>query len=514
MQRLAELERENRELGRAHEGDDPVTTLQGPAWSAEGLDIAAGRYPLAVERHVMRMADLLVPGVTTVTPHARYYALHGLVAEEAARYDLSETDAQQLLRRAEVALAAASWAHDHGEVGLPRAHGMDALAWRLQAGRVNVAEAATPGKDGYVRNQWGFWNPYFASEVTLGVLSGAGTPTPGPALDSSAVRAGLGELLVLAREDELVVADLHPHTNLCVCAGGVAADGAWLAALLCGTPDTDPMSKAGTRRQTIRLLTRVMRTHQVAHVTGDVGRAIAFGDFATTDPVTTGLAVTAAWRGIVLRNYSVGGWRRLWSWLVEQVNGLTPATAVADAFADALPDCTVQAFLDQLPDTRTPTGAPAPAEHHLRSSDLILPVRELSVLAVNAKRVDELDGHVRDAFLGDRRGADLAPEWTARRFAEAAPASLRDFAHRLTTDLLARGQRVALSKARRRADGTLWLPTRLHERGDLLFKTSDEGRGDVGLRLDQLTTVLAGAGVVVRTDGHWQVTPTGVALVG
>jgi len=47
-----------------------VPVLQGLAWSAEGLDIAAGRYPLAVERHVMRMADLLVPGVTTVTPHA------------------------------------------------------------------------------------------------------------------------------------------------------------------------------------------------------------------------------------------------------------------------------------------------------------------------------------------------------------------------------------------------------------------------------------------------------------
>jgi hypothetical protein len=462
----------------------------------------------------MRMADLLVPGVTTVTPHARYYALHGLIADEAVRHNLNETDARHLLRRAEVALAAVSWAHDHGDVGLPRAHGMDALAWRLHAGRLNVAEASAPGKDGYVRSQWGFWSPYFASEVTLGVLTAAGSPTPGPALDSSAVRAGLGGLLELAREDELVVDDLQPHSHLCVCAGGAAADGAWLAALLCGTPDTDPRSKAGTRRETVRLLARVMRTHQVDHVTGDVGRAIAFGDFATTDPVTTGLAATAAWRGVALRNYSVGAWRRLWSWLVEQVNGLTPSTAVADAFADALPDCTVQTFLDRLPATRTHTGAPAPAEHRLRSSDLSLPVRELSVLAVNAKRVDELDGHVRDAFLGDRRGVDLAPEWTARRFAEAAPASLRDFAHRLTPDLLSRGQRVALSKARRRADGTLWLPTRLHERGDLLFKTSEEGRGDVGLRLDQLTTVLAGAGVVARVGGHWQVTPTGVALVG
>ena len=64
-----------------------MTTLQGPIWSAPGLDIAAGRYPLAVERHVMRMANLLVPGVTTVTPHARYYALHGLIADERTAWN-------------------------------------------------------------------------------------------------------------------------------------------------------------------------------------------------------------------------------------------------------------------------------------------------------------------------------------------------------------------------------------------------------------------------------------------
>src|SRR3954447_18365531 len=91
-----------------------VTTLQGPLWSAPGLDIAAGRYPLAVERHVMRMADLLVPGVTTVTPHARYYAL---IASETMTRGLDESLTRTLLRRAEVALAAVSWAHDHGDVG-------------------------------------------------------------------------------------------------------------------------------------------------------------------------------------------------------------------------------------------------------------------------------------------------------------------------------------------------------------------------------------------------------------
>ncbi|MCH0566861.1 hypothetical protein [Streptomyces sp. MUM 2J] len=67
--------------------------------------------------------------------------------------------------------------------------------------------------------------------------------------------------------------------------------------------------------------------------------------------------------------------------------------------------------------------------------------------------------------------------------------------------------------ARRLADGTLWLPTRLHERGGLLYRTSQEGRGDVGLRLDQLGTVLATCGVLHCHDQHWSVTSNGRALV-
>ncbi len=66
-----------------------------------------------------------------------------------------------------------------------------------------------------------------------------------------------------------------------------------------------------------------MQTHPISNPTADVGPVVAFGDFITADEITGNLAVTAAWRGVVLRNYSVGAWRRLWSWLVRQVTGLT-----------------------------------------------------------------------------------------------------------------------------------------------------------------------------------------------
>lgn len=182
-----------------------VTLVEGPGWSAQGLDIRAGRYPLSVERHVMRMAALLVPGVTTVTPHARYYALHALVATEAAARELSVPATQDLLRRAEVALAAVSYGHNHENPWLPRAHGTDALVASLHRGEINMDEASQPRKGGYVRNVWGFWNPYAASEVTLRILSGGSMPLPGDACDAASIRSGLDGLLNLARERRLIV---------------------------------------------------------------------------------------------------------------------------------------------------------------------------------------------------------------------------------------------------------------------------------------------------------------------
>jgi hypothetical protein len=491
-----------------------VTVVQGPAWTEPGLEIAAGRYPLSVERHVLRMADLLVPGVTTVTPHARYYALHALVAGEVSRSELTAQEAQDLLRRTEVALAAVSFVHDHGKAGLPRAHGVDALAGRLGTGVVDVAEASRPGKGGYVQSAWGFWNPYFASEVTLGILEDSGVPTPGPACDSTAVREGLGELLDLARRQHLSVEELRSMGHLCVCAGGASPDGRWLARLLCAPDrDTEPQPRSASRRATIQLLSRVVRTHNVRNPIRDVGLVVAYGDFITTDPIAADLDVSPVWRGVVLRNYAVGAWRRLWAWLVDQVEGLMSESELADRFADTLAGGTVGQLLDGLPSTVTATGAPAPAEQQLRESDLDLPMTELSVLAVGARRVDELTGRARDAFLG-QRGVELGPEWTGRKLNEARPMPLRDFGRNLTADLVTRSQRVALSKARRRVDGTLWLPTRLHQRGDLLFRTNREGSGDAGLRLNQLTSVLAGAGVLRREEGAWRVTAAGEDLLG
>src|ERR1022692_4206370 len=78
--------------------------VSGPTWPDAVSTTYPGRFPLSVERHVMSMVDRFVPGVTIVTLNARYYALHGLVAAEARRNDLSEPDALDLMRRAEVVI--------------------------------------------------------------------------------------------------------------------------------------------------------------------------------------------------------------------------------------------------------------------------------------------------------------------------------------------------------------------------------------------------------------------------
>ena len=118
----------------------------GPLWSAKGLDIAAGRYPLRVETYVSQMVDRLLPGVTTVTTQARYFLLHPLVWAEASRRSLDLEAARQLLRRCEVVIAAVSALHEPHD-GLPTAHGADLVGTSLsETGVLRVADLQAIGR--------------------------------------------------------------------------------------------------------------------------------------------------------------------------------------------------------------------------------------------------------------------------------------------------------------------------------------------------------------------------------
>ena len=265
-------------------------------------------------------------------------------------------------------VAAVSLLHSHDQgIGLPRAHGPDALARSVSAGDVTMTTASLPEKPGYVRNAWGFWPPYAASEVTLGILARSRIPEPGQSCGQAAVREGPRGLLDLAHQPVVRTGDLADRGHLCVCAGAYSADGQWL------------------------------------------GRLLSADD-------------------LLARNRTAQ-------------------------------------------DTVTGSGAPAAAELYLReATDVPLPVRELGVLAVSARRTAELTETVRRAFLGNQRGAELGPEWMAQRLTGAGSSPLRYFGRDLALDMVARSQRVARAKARRRSSGALWLPSRLQERGRYLFR--------------------------------------------
>jgi hypothetical protein len=111
----------------------------------------------------------------------------------------------------------------------------------------------------------------------------------------------------------------------------------------------------------------------------------------------------------------------------------------------------------------------------------------------------------------DEANQQLTPNWLATQFRDWHDRPLRDFAHHLTRVLVERSQRVAMKKSRYdQQKSLLRVPTRVYLRDQFVFRDSNEGGGRVGLRWDQLVTVLAGLGMVERgTFSKWEITERG-----
>lgn len=492
--------------------------VSGPTWSGAGSTTYPGRFPLSVERHVMSMVNNLVPGVTTVTLNARYYALHGLIAAEARRNDLSEPEAVDLMRRAEVVIGAVSARHlrldENAHRALRRPHGMELIAPKIDDG-IDIGALAAP--KAYAQPKWGFSAAYRASEAVLQIIRPRGLE-PGEQLDHAAVAAGLGDALHLASRSTLSRDDLDSGAHLCICQSAASPDGAWLARLLAQPGlSQERQTRAGTRRQTLRMVARCTQLTRVEHASDDVSRFLAYGSAATEDAVLAVIPAVAHWRGLILRNYSVWAWRELWAWLVnEGINGLTARAELGDKFADALEPQSVRAFGGQLPATTGPGGHPLPAELDPGLWQAALPVWSLGILLLGARRSGELTGVQLDGFHGhDREDVheELSPAWLAGRVEEWRDRPVRDFARWLAEVMLNRSQRLAWRKARPdRKTGEVKIPTRVHLRDGFVIRDSDETGGATSLRLDQLAGVLAGAGLLAVEDGQWTAGPRGDLL--
>lgn len=490
--------------------------VQGPVWCAPGLDLRGGRYPLSVEAPVTGMVDTLLPGVTTLTELVRYYGLYWALADFSAEHELDAAACRTLVRRAEVGVALVSRRFDRGR----HAHGVDRVNGLVAKGEADVA--AELGSASYSPRAWGFWSQYGGPSATLGtVRQESGALRPGrhacppvvrglfrPLLDIIATRAvpvhAADDLAVLALETP-DTPDLIPLGELFTASRGARHD-----------PD-DWTGDDCLRRSTLRILARAVQLHPHALGWTDALRTcVAYGDAATTDPVLSDEERALAWRGVLLRHWSVGAWRRLWAALVDEVlraGGPVTRDDLCDWVSAEVPAGTVSDFVSGCPPTMDDAGFPLPAEQQVR--DERQPVEaDLAVLLLGGVRRDQLSGRCLLAFLNNQRsrgrGQFLDPSWVAYRHREHADRPVAELARAFVDDMLAQSRRVALRKLKVDHSGRMTMFSKLHERNGRYFADRAEGSGNVGLRVGQLGAMAEQLGLLITKDGSLAVTSRGV----
>ena len=148
-----------------------------------------------------------------------------------------------------------------------------------------------------------------------------------------------------------------------------------------------------------------------------VESAVVFSDALQNDPVLADIGEAAAWRGALLRNYSISAWRRLWAALVRTI-GQADDSADRSAedlqtwLAGQMPDTTVRAFMADMPPGMTGRH-PAPAEWTVLADGGVRdPLTNVRLLLLGSRRAQDLDGEARTVFLG-RQSEILNPLWMA-----------------------------------------------------------------------------------------------------
>lgn len=492
-----------------------MASAVGPLWTTGDGGRYPGRYPLAVERHAMAQVAHLLPGITTVTAHARYYTLHAAVFAEARSEGLDEAATRRLLRRAEVVVGAVSMLHAHVEPkshdGMRSPHGSNHLGPRLSSG-ADVDVDALSATGAYAQPGWGFWGQYVASEFAMGLLATESKRTVnGPNADVAALREGFAGLFDFTARPTVTVEELNAASHLCICQARVSRDGQMLRSVLLPGA-ASPMHHDDRRAQTLRMLLRA------TDLTADSGKrhlpqALAFGEIRD-DPALQALDVFPAWTGVILRTFTVAGWRDLWQHLVRSIEGFMSIDALGEIFADALPPGSVRAFVESRPpgmDGQRLLGAEfSPQVQALGRAEA-----HLSRLVIGAGRSGRLDDRTQAYFQGmrDEHYQQLTPSWLQDRLRDWADRPLRDFAIWLCHQLVARAERVALMKATfDYKSGRFRVPTRVFVRDGYVFKDWDEDGGGVALRWGSAFEVMSGVGLVTRADEQWAVTDAGRAI--
>jgi hypothetical protein len=484
-----------------------TTIITGPRWSTDAQapeDRGVG--PLGVENVTERHAAALVPFATTVTAHARYYALHARIAADGR----SVTDTSELILRCEVVLAAASLeharlhpaAHDPG-FGLSRPHGYAAVEPHLTTPSLPVdalAHTHGGGTNGYA-------GVYLGVELDFGLIGRNGRQlVAGSAVPSATDLAPLDAVLEAARMSTLDVSSMDDPA-LCVCACRDSADGAALrrAFFQVDAAGTAAHKQQRTRaRSSATVLLTALRGHPVsADVTRHLESACCYSDadreFA--DPLLA--HAVARWAGALLRNRSVTAWRWLWWWITDELDR-HPCSEhdLGDRLVDTLVsaaghDGSVRRVLfDPLP-PRTHGERVLPAEHTLADEQGYAgnsPLSWLRMLALGTLRIDDLAGHPAYPHFVAGSG-DWGPPFTADYLGQFTDRPISELARNLVPKLVRRAQHIARSRQQWTRSG-LRLPTRLRPIGDVLYVTGREGIGIPSLRQQRMIHMLGELGVL------------------
>lgn len=486
--------------------------VEGPHWAEPGPPSASVLNPLRVENVMFSLVERLVPGVISTTPHARYLGLHGLVRAEAVAADLSQTAATNLMRRCEAVIAAVTIHHNH-QVLLPEGHGQAKVESMLDAdGGIDLAKV-TAIAGGYSDAASGFYGTYRGPELVLGVIAPGPTQEPGSRFNEAVVREALGDVLALAGQDQISGDALRAAGHLCPCAA-TGAESAWLRGIVCGTSGGDDFAlQDEARRDTARIVARIVyEAGVVKDIQRELRTAIAFGP-PISEGLLAGIDLAEAWRGAMLRNYSIEAWRNIWWWLVRELKEPHTAAELADTFIHELPtDWTVADLTARLPDSTAGTHL-LPAEDGLRSEHpRPHPLTELRMLALGAARLAHTDGWTFDVLSRDDDG--LGPTWVQQELADNDSRPIREWAGELVERLLWRSHRIALTKLDISDPTHPRLPAQVVERDGVWSQYAPAGSGPVGVRLTSFTSMLAGCGVLGRGPDGWWLTTEGEQLLG
>lgn len=451
----------------------------------------------------MRCVESLLPGVTTVTPHARYYSLHAYVATLGVVGDL---ESMEILRRCEVVFAAVSILHARRSpgthLGMSQAHGHALIVDSMSDGVLRVAELAAPGS--YAQAKRGFLGPYLASERSLGLLlADESRLHPGEASDQKMLQYAFEGLLDLALLDEIPTSVLEEWPSLCLC-GEQAAERAWLRSVMFPASGATERSGADRRSQTSLMLCRLIEMFEPEDVSNTLSRKLIADGQTYDDRQLRGLQIIPAWRGVVLRRWYTWAWRDLWRWLVNKnVIGAVPVSQLQGALSDQLPEQTVAQFRRSLPPGMV-AGSLKDAEYAPSVGEMEPGgLRNLAWLIIGAGRSGRLGEQVGPYFESrerEHRNYELTPAWLQEFLDQRDSRSIRDVAFELSGIVIARSQRIALAKSTFK-NGQWRVPARVTIRDGYVFRDSNEGGGPVSLRWDQLTQVMAGLGMVKRVRG-------------